>query len=384
MSLPESPASHRTYFPALDGLRALALLLVFVSHYAGAPILGEGVNVFFVLSGFLITGILWDTREQPSRVRNFYMRRTLRIFPLYWGLFLLLWLTTPLIHWQWNRYWLFWPAYLGNHLLFTAPRLPIEQWQLVALAQLGRRGHGTVLMMGHFWSLCVEEQFYLLWPWAVFFLPRRALLWLCGVVALVLPFARVWAPHIVSEQSFRDNIAFRILPFQLDALLIGGGLALLLRGGSREWLLRQARWAADAAMAFALIYVYCRVDLHIPWLHQPFLGDLGMITWQLSVTNLLSAAVILGCLQPACLTHRLLHWGPGRALGRISYGAYVCHDLFHVEYGYMAQRLMPNSTHVGALTLLFAAVGTVVLASLSFRCFEQPILRWKDRLTRAS
>lgn len=91
---------NRAFYPALDGLRAIAFLMVFMEHYLEFPWGWAGVDVFFVLSGFLITGILFDSLDDPYRVRNFYVRRTLRIFPLYYGIMLALVLSWPLIHWQ--------------------------------------------------------------------------------------------------------------------------------------------------------------------------------------------------------------------------------------------------------------------------------------------
>src|ERR1700712_3651211 len=89
---------NRAFYPALDGLRAVAFLMVFFQHYLSMPWGWTGVNVFFVLSGFLITGILFDTRDAPNRARNFYVRRTLRIFPLYYAIFLALLLLQPIMH----------------------------------------------------------------------------------------------------------------------------------------------------------------------------------------------------------------------------------------------------------------------------------------------
>ena len=107
---------NRGFFPALDGLRAVAFMMVFLQHYEKLPWGWSGVDFFFVLSGFLITGILFDTRNDSHRVRNFYIRRTPRIFPLYYGILLALLLSTPFAHWQWSWRWLVWPLYLGNFL----------------------------------------------------------------------------------------------------------------------------------------------------------------------------------------------------------------------------------------------------------------------------
>jgi hypothetical protein len=106
-------------YPALDGMRAIAFLMVFAQHYYFAPWGWMGVDLFFVLSGFLITGILFDTRHDSHRVRNFYIRRTLRIFPLYYGIMLALLALQPLAHWNWD---LVWPSYVGNYARSVSPR----------------------------------------------------------------------------------------------------------------------------------------------------------------------------------------------------------------------------------------------------------------------
>jgi peptidoglycan/LPS O-acetylase OafA/YrhL len=111
---------NRAFYPALDGLRAIAFLMVFFQHYTSVAWGWTGVNIFFVLSGFLITGILFDSRDDPHRARTFYIRRTLRIFPLYYGIFLVLFLATPILHWHWSWAWIAWPLYLGNFLRFIS------------------------------------------------------------------------------------------------------------------------------------------------------------------------------------------------------------------------------------------------------------------------
>jgi peptidoglycan/LPS O-acetylase OafA/YrhL len=155
--------------------------MVFANHYLRLPWGWAGVDVFFVLSGFLITGILFDTREQANRVRSFYVRRILRIFPLYFGLMLALVLLYPIFRWDWSWSWLLWPAFLGNfargqHVFAVGSPL-----QMLADAQpLSRSFPRIQLFCGHLWSLCVEEQFYLIWPGIVFWLRnRRQLLWVC-------------------------------------------------------------------------------------------------------------------------------------------------------------------------------------------------------------
>ena len=128
---PTAAPENKTFYPALDGFRAVAVLGVFLHHYF-VVCLGPldwgwtGVEAFFVLSGFLITGILYDTRAAPHRLRNFYGRRVLRIFPLYYGVLLVILLATPLMHWWFHPALLMWPLYLGNYSRF----LWVHDWQV--------------------------------------------------------------------------------------------------------------------------------------------------------------------------------------------------------------------------------------------------------------
>ena len=166
---------NRAFYPALDGLRAIAFLMVFSNHYLFIPWGWAGVDLFFVLSGFLITGILFDSRNDPHRIRNFYVRRTLRIFPLYYGVMLLL---IPFAYRGLSWSWLVWPAYLGNYARVIGPYTSRSPLQRLADFQPGLQVtiHGIyrqILFLGHFWSLCVEEQFYLVWPWIVFWIRDR-------------------------------------------------------------------------------------------------------------------------------------------------------------------------------------------------------------------
>jgi peptidoglycan/LPS O-acetylase OafA/YrhL len=247
----QTQPANRVYFPALDGIRAVAFLLVFFQHYAGIPWGWSGVNIFFVLSGFLITGILVDTRDHPHRARNFYIRRTLRIFPLYYGIFIILLLLTPLMHWSMG--WLAWPLYLGNFLRFWAPGPQGSVQQMAADAQL--LGVGFIYL-GHFWSLCVEEQFYLIWPWIVFRVrSTRTLLWICTATVVVVPLLRVVTSHYAPPWMLDAELLYRVTPFQLDSLLLGGLLAVLWRGAHRTTLLTVARIVAVVCTIAAVLYL---------------------------------------------------------------------------------------------------------------------------------
>ena len=228
---------NRAFFPALDGLRAVAFMMVFLQHYLHLPWGWSGVDLFFVLSGFLITGILFDTRNDTHRIRNFYIRRTLRIFPLYYGIMLALLLSTPLFHWQWSWGWMAWPAYMGNFARFVHSYPVISPLQRLADFQpagnLGRFHFS--LYLGHFWSLCVEEQFYLIWPWLVFAIrDRRKLMWVCASTLPACLAMRLMGQHLFPDWMLDGEILYRATPFRLDALLLGGLLALWLRARTQR------------------------------------------------------------------------------------------------------------------------------------------------------
>jgi peptidoglycan/LPS O-acetylase OafA/YrhL len=374
--------ANSSYFPALDGLRAVAFLMVFAQHYLQMPWGWTGVDVFFVLSGFLITGILYDTRDQPHRVRNFYVRRTLRIFPLYYGLMLLLLLLYPLLRWQWNWSWMLWPAYLGNfchgiHYLTDRP------W-LVSLANfnpVSRTFPKIGLRFGHFWSLCVEEQFYLIWPWIVFWVrDRRKLLLACLACILICPLMRLEVNHLFLQSGLDREILYRWTPFRVDALLIGGLVALVRRGPSPGQLRIVARVGFGVLSSVLLVWLALNPAL---W-HWPFsyVYPTWMFTWGLVFVDVYSACLIVMALERDSITFRVFNLRPLRWMGRISYGAYVFHDILHDQYSWLIGHY--HVPHARVATPVLAFVCTLLLAWASFRWYETPFIRLKDRWTRSS
>jgi peptidoglycan/LPS O-acetylase OafA/YrhL len=186
------------HLPGLDGIRGLAILLVMFSHFI---VVGEnhgdgthpfhrlllsgylGVDLFFVLSGFLITGILVDARSRPHYFRTFYMRRALRIFPLYYGLLAVAYLSVPLLSPE-------------DAPLLTGADSPWWYWLYASNIGMAVKGNWltspTWFSLGHFWSLAVEEQFYMVWPFVVFLTKTRWLYRLCAVLVLSSPFVMAW------------------------------------------------------------------------------------------------------------------------------------------------------------------------------------------------
>jgi peptidoglycan/LPS O-acetylase OafA/YrhL len=377
------PINSRAYFPALDGIRALAFLMVFATHYLQMPWGWTGVNIFFVLSGFLITGILYDTRDQAHRVANFYLRRTLRIFPLYYGLMLLLVLLYPIFRWQWNWHWLIWPAYLGNMARILPPGDGGSARSLLEFAQpLSRTFPKVQLALGHFWSLCVEEQFYLVWPWVVFGIKgakaRRKLIWLCAATVLAMPLLRVLTTHIVPQAAIDPAVLLSVTPLPFDALLLGAIVALLRRGPWAATVLPAARIGfITIATTFLLWLALNPAARHIT---PPYPYPSWTFTWGLSLIDIFSACVIVMALESGSLTFSLFNLRPLRWLGRISYGAYVFHDILH---GQIARLCQHYTGHWRLPTAALAFATTLLLAWASFRWFETPFIRLKDRWTRA-
>jgi peptidoglycan/LPS O-acetylase OafA/YrhL len=383
---------NRAFYPALDGLRAIAFLMVFGQHYLQIPWGWTGVDLFFVLSGFLITGILFDTRNDAHRVRNFYVRRTLRIFPLYYGIMLAMLLVAPFVKWQWNWHWLVWPAYLGNFARFIHPFKQGDALQMLADFQpSGAFGFHPMFYLGHFWSLCVEEQFYLVWPWLVFWInSRRKLLWVCGLTIPVCLVLRLLGEGYLPGWMLDNEILYRVTPFRLDALFIGGFFALLLRGDLARPLLRFARIAFPVALTSAFLWTL--VTPHARLWDRPYGYPTWKFTWGLSAIDILSALLLLVALQPGTFVYNTLSLRPLRWIGRISYGAYVLHDIPHPFYRWTAEffvrhleAVMKIGQHAEHLqTAVTAGIGLVMTlfgAWLSYRFYERPFLNLKERWT---
>ena len=223
----DSPGA-RPHLPVLDGVRGAAILMVLCVHFIGdAPAYTAmeralvkvanygiwGVDLFFVLSGFLITGILYDSKGSPRYFRDFYVRRTLRIFPLYYGVLVILFLVLPAL-----------PAPYPPALAESAHH---QAWLWLYSSNVYLAIHRAWVLpyVGHFWSLAVEEQFYLIWPLVVLSFGRRWLLRICVVVAVLALALRTG----LSAAGAGDVAQVVLTPCRFDALCAGGFLALAVR-----------------------------------------------------------------------------------------------------------------------------------------------------------
>jgi peptidoglycan/LPS O-acetylase OafA/YrhL len=381
------PASeNKRFYPALDGLRAVAVLMVFYQHYLSFhPGLGwgwTGVDFFFVLSGFLITGILYDTRNTAYRFRNFYVRRTLRIFPLYYAVLLVALLLNPIFHWVWHPAWYLWPLYLGNYARFIwLSDFSMNTLVLEHLRSSMRFQIPFFLYLGHFWSLCVEEQFYLVWPLIVFTVKDRVRLRnLCIAICVLSLAARVACLYLVPEPYLQAGLFYRFTPLRADALLFGGLLALVLRGPEAQWLnliLRPVLYFFIAGFVlFETLYPLFAHHVYYPNPVAP-----GISTFGFTLIDLFAGVIMMLSLRPSSLLYRILTFRPLRRLGEMSYGFYVFHDIPHAAYIMLVSRMFGSFRQEGFVVALVALIGTLILSYLSFRFFEAPFLRLKDRFT---
>ncbi|WP_263382740.1 acyltransferase family protein [Granulicella arctica] len=378
---------QRSYYPGLDGLRAIAVVMVFLHHYVSRyfSIFGwgwTGVDLFFVLSGFLITGILYDSQNQPHRYRDFYMRRTLRIFPLYYALWFAVLIAIPIAQWQNDWHMLLWPAYLGNYARFLFLNISGDPYRFdrLTFGPLVQRWFGSPmhLYIGHLWSLCVEEQFYLLWPLVIYQLRRRTtLMRICVAVIVTVPLLRWVLASSVTPRMIEMELLYRSLPTRMDALLIGGLLALCLRGPQQHWLSRYRHLLLAASVTLlALAAALSSSLLHMP-LKGAAVNHTGIFAFTL--IDLAAAALILEVIHPNSACSRILSLRGLRHFGQISYGFYVYHDLLHDFYSYIGNRWC--GAYAAPVTIALAFTASWAIAWLSYRFLEGPLLTYKDRFT---
>jgi len=373
----DNPGGFR-HIPALDGIRGVAILLVLFDHLFWAngrtgskifdfisTIRGSsyvGVNLFFALSGFLITGILLDTLKSPHFFRDFYARRSLRIFPLYYSFLLLLLCLTPWLHLTWSG----WQYY---YLTYTASLVSVFRHAPLELRYFNIK---------HFWSLQVEEQFYWIWPVIVYrFRKARSIVRIsllgCGAAFSV----RVLCVLLKSNPAFSDQyLPYSFTPACADNILYGCCLAALIRTADREQVLRLAGYIFPASLA--ILCVLGIVNGGLDWMN-PSTGWL-IATLGFSVVGIASASTIALALTSGSRTARFFQMSFLRFMGKYSYGIYVFH--YSVASVMAPLRSFFNAhLHTKALAVLFAALIAAVLsigiAWLSYKFFETPFLRLK-------
>ncbi len=365
-----TPPSFK-HVPALDGIRGLAILLVLGFHLlwsnwvTGSRVLDIvvrlrssgwiGVDIFFALSGYLITGILLDTRGQPHFFRNFYARRALRIFPLYYVVLLILAIgfhpTSPTA----ARPFLVLALYLQNTPLWWHGHVP----GLVAN------------FTSHLWSLAVEEQFYLIWPLVILLVPsRRALLWLAASIVVLSPALR----YLLLTHGAPFQATYKLTICRADGLLAGAWLATALRGPQRATILRFAPVTLSLGILGCLAIAFTNGTFD-------FQSSRAVNVFAYSALAVTGASLIGVALSPSTWIARGLRLSPLRFFGQYSYGLYVLHQVVAAAVEYRFGGLLRSSFHSKPLLhLVFITVVlaiTIPLAMFSYHFFERPFLRLK-------
>jgi peptidoglycan/LPS O-acetylase OafA/YrhL len=313
-----------------------------------------GVDLFFVLSGFLITGILLDARDDASEVpthyfRSFWARRALRIFPLYFSYLVFALIlapgraVTPASDW-WH--WLY-----ASNVLFSA-------WPNSVVA--GRTSH--------LWSLAVEEQFYLLWPLVIAFIPRRRVLTIAVLLLIACPLVR-----LVCVALGGNNAAYEMMPARADTLAIGAIIAILVRTPDGAQQLRRLvpRFALPSALVIGALYIrYRGLPGGIPVIqvvgYTALAFAYGAVVW-----TALNAA-------PSSRLGRFLASRPLILAGKYSYCMYLVNSALIrpiAEHAFPGARTLTLLPFMGYAAMVLAA--TVAIAALSWHVYEKHWLRLK-------
>jgi peptidoglycan/LPS O-acetylase OafA/YrhL len=370
------------YYPALNGLRAVAVLLVFSEHYApvGSRISEfgwTGVDIFFVLSGFLITGILFDSRNRKHHVRDFYARRILRIFPLFYAIWLALFALGIYTRWDWRPAHLFYLVDLGNYIKpFSS--LGREHADLLTATRPGVRYVLRQTEIAPMWSLCVEEQFYLVWPMLVFSnLRRETLMRICASSIVVVLLLRIVLQFTLPEKVLNLDVLYVSTVTRCDSLLLGGLIALALRGPEKIWVAKHHRALCTLGYGcFACLAAYCMLHtgLKTGVSHEPLVATVGF-----SLAAIGAGAMILDSIEPGTVVNRVLQLGVLQHLGKVSYGFYLIHFMPFLLFSALAIALVPKHLVLGRAVI--ALICTLIAASLSFCFLETPFLRLKNRFS---
>jgi len=344
------------HYPSLDGLRGVAIILVFIFHtmsYDQIFRLGWiGVDLFFVLSGFLITGILYDSKNQDGYYKNFIVRRALRIFPLYFFFILLiLWVLPTLFPVVFRGM-----SYYQDHQAWYW--FYISNWLPMGTAA------NTSTMLDHLWSLSIEEQFYVCWPFFVMFFEGKMLIKICLFLICTAILVRyTGSPFLGNLKVFEYTSTLA----RIDSLLIGALISILYR--LKPEILIKSAWPLLIISFFLILLIISREKT----LDYARLIDTYTL-WDL----FFGAILIFSVSQKNNWLKSILNFKFFKFFGKYSYGLYIYHlpiiiiivDSF-IRFRMLKLPFMPLAASILCLFI------TIVIALLSYNLIEKPFLRLK-------
>jgi peptidoglycan/LPS O-acetylase OafA/YrhL len=343
--------------PALDGVRALALVLVVAAHalflWSGDPVIGggEAVTIFFVLSGFLITSLLLEEHEVNRRISigSFYRRRALRLLPTLFAMLAV--------------------AFVLSRLIYSV-RVGYPMWRALATTGTAFGGFYDMTLssfswasgwgIDQIWSLSVEEQFYFLWPLVLVLLLRWQPKWV-GVATLSFA-VEAWALGVLAD-VVKHNVwyAYFSTPTNFSGLMLGSFVAWKMHTGWRP------RWTTPATLVALVFFGWVALRIHTT--------SASWFVWANPLVALGAAALVLSVLDERSPFGRLFSLRPFRYAGRISYSVYVWHYLILT----LIVALLPVAC--AAEKLLIFCLATVVVSVASFKFIEAPSIQSAKRFS---
>jgi peptidoglycan/LPS O-acetylase OafA/YrhL len=369
LSLQKEPGIHISYkkgqhVPSLDGIRGTAIIFVLLFHcypYLSVFKFGwTGVDLFFVLSGFLISGILIDTVNDEHYYKNFILKRVLRIFPLYYlslviFLFLIpafspfissiLQLDYASLHQLW--YWLY-----GSNWLLSLK----DGWM-----------HGAGI--NHFWSLSIEEQFYLFWPLLIALFRKKSFLTLClstivlsMMVRIVLFFCNVSHPAL-----------YMLTITRADALALGGCIAVMIRNEAGIRVLSRIA----PYMFFGMLLIIA-VGVYLFGSINPYTNFFSSIGY--TFVDMMYASLIVLGLSDFLFFRKLLSTSVLRFFGKYSYSMYIFHHPVVIICFGLSGQLLPGGIWTRLLVSTLSILITILISLLTWNAFEAKFLRLKKKI----
>jgi len=349
------------HISSLDGIRGIAILLVLFFHCFEkikvfpfnflSEIGWVGVDLFFVLSGFLITGILLDTKGNENYLMSFFAKRALRIFPLYYLALLIIFiiLAIPGIN-HFN------PVFDITHLQNSFYYFTFTQNLFFSF-----NGWGVTDLLNHFWSLAIEEQFYLFWPFIIFYLKTSKVLVVCTLLIIIALITR--NNNVDSDFSYVFTLA------RVDALSIGSMLAIVIR--KHNQLLNRMALPTFLITAISLLLISY---------YSPNIGfrNTYFVRFGYTLFALLFASIIAFVYDKkrvGTVTNEILSLGMLRFFGTYSYGIYIYHWLLYKGvYIYFENKYVFSKAYI----LVFLCI-VIIISVISFHTFEKYFLRYKSK-----